>query len=274
MIMRLIGLASIAMVGLGVSGSVLASESGSPSNGKAEKVKTPPSFSKTEVQFLWGNDLQLGSLAPDTSSVVTITVEHFSTWSLGDNFFFLDIANETDGNTNTSLYSEGYPYLSISKITGKKLSFGPILDFGPQIGYNAGNNDLVLLYGAKAYISIPGFEFFNIQTYAYHTVNDPLNRDLNTTFQITTAWSIPIKLSEKIKFTIQGFTDFIGPQGSGVASQFLTQPQLRLDIGRFLKFSDPARVQLGFEYSYWHNKFGVRGVNESAMQAMVVFKLH
>jgi hypothetical protein len=48
----------------------------------------------------------------------------------------------------------------------------------------------------------------------------------------------------------------------------LAQPQLLMDVGDL--FNAQADVFfIGMEYSYWVNKFGIEGVDESAVQGML-----
>lgn len=53
-------------------------------------------------------------------------------------------------------------------------------------------------------------------------------------------------------------------------AQFLTQPQLRLDLGA-LTGGNENRYFVGTEVSYWINKFGTDS-DELAPQVMAVFK--
>ena len=51
----------------------------------------------------------------------------------------------------------------------------------------------------------------------------------------------------------------------------LAQPQLLLDLGNLWGAKD--KLFAGVEYQYWHNKFGVDGVDESLPQVMLLWQL-
>lgn len=63
-------------------------------------------------------------------SASVVTLEHINGWKYGDNFFFVDITNadKSDEERSTSFYGEISPRISLSKVTGKDLSFGIVKD--------------------------------------------------------------------------------------------------------------------------------------------------
>lgn len=265
------------LAGLGIAAALTGMSGGVAfaADAAAAPAAVPSYFSTTEIQVLWGNDFDLRSRFPDETSVVTLTLEHFSTWAYGDNFFFVDIAFDTNGvgsnDSQDTIYGEYYPSLSLSKLSGKSFALGPISDVAAQVGINAdGDGFAALLYGARVDLNVPGFNFINLQGYVYDTVDDPFDRDLDTTYQFTVAWQAPIVLSDRVKLVFQGFADLIGDRGQGVKTQFLTQPQLRLDLGA-LAGGDENKYFVGTEVSYWHNKFGTN-IDEFAPQVIGVFK--
>jgi nucleoside-specific outer membrane channel protein Tsx len=243
-------------------------------------------FSTTEIQFLAGDGYNLGSsdafpAFAGENSAVTATIQHFDAWTYGENFFFFDISRETDGANNAEIYGEFYSFLNLLSIAGAQ-PLGPITGIGPSIGVNIGSstgnsNFLAVLYGAQVNLQVPGFNVLNFQAYVYDNANDPFNRNLDTTYQLTSVWNIPINISDRVKLQFLGFADFIGTQdiagGGQLEQQFLTQPQLRLDLGNLLG-GQPGWVSAGVEYTYWRNKFGVNNVDDSVVQALLVFKLH
>jgi len=265
------------LVGLGmtVGFTVIANGATLAAGTEATSSDAPSYFSDTEVQALWGNSFDLRSNSPEETSTVTITVEHFSTWRYGDNFFlmdaFLDLNGDGNSDAETTIYSEYYPSLSLSKITGEDFSLGPVRDIFGTVGINVdGDGFLAMLYGGKLDLKVPGFNFVNVQGYVYDTVRDPFDRDLDTTYQLTTAWQMPIVFSDRVKLFFQGFIDVIGDRGQGVKTQFLTQPQLRLDIGA-LTGGREGKFFIGTEVGYWKNKFGT-DVDEFVPQVLGVFK--
>lgn len=229
-------------------------------------------YSSTGLDVLYGSDYDLGSNGAGGTDAVTLTFEHFSTWEYGDNYFFFDTVFEANGNENTRIYGEYYPRISMSKVTGEDLSVNVadglgFKDVSASVGINAGNDVRVLTYGPSWNFNIPGFAFFQLDTYAYDDISKP---GLRTTYLITPIWSVPFEV-QGLKFEFKGFADFIGSRGAGTRSQILAQPQLRFDVGDLL-FDAPGRLTAGTEYSYWHNKFGVKGVNESVWQLLAGYK--
>ena len=74
----------------------------------------------------------------------------------------------------------------------------------------------------------------------------------------------------RVDVEFAGFIDFIGSRGAGTVYQVLSQPQLRIDIGK--PFGRKGQLYAGIEYQYWRNKFGDDGVNESHPQLLLVWK--
>lgn len=264
------------LAGIGLMGALAGMASGA-ALAEEDKDAAPGYFmiSDTEIQILWGNNFDLRSGAPDETSVLTLTLEHFSTWKYGDNFFFTDLSFDLDGNGNnnaeTTIYTEFYPSLSFSKITGESISIGPLIDVNATAGINVdADGFLALLPGARLDFKVPGFNFVGLAGYVYETVRDPFDRNLDTTYQATLTWQAPIVISERVKLVFQGFADVIGDRGQGVKTQFLTQPQLRLDVGALLGVQE-NKYYIGTEVSYWANKFGT-DTDEFAPQVIGVFK--
>lgn len=86
---------------------------------------------------------------------------------------------------------------------------------------------------------------------------------------MTPAWKLPFSIGNT-KWSFEGFTDFIGSKGAAHHQLVLSQPQLRLDAGDLLGHSD--HLYVGIEYQYFHNKYGIKGLNESLPQALVLWK--
>ena len=197
------GLAGIAAMGALVgmaAGAALAAE---------DEAAAPSYFSNTELQVLWNDNFKLRSNAPDETSVVFLTLDHFSTWKYGDNYFFVDFGLDLNGNGNyddkTSLYSEYFPSLSLSKITGESISVGPIVDVSATFSVHVdGDGFLAVLPGARLNFAVPGFNFVGLAGYAYETVRDPFGRDLDTTFRTQLVWQAPIVVSERVKLVFRG----------------------------------------------------------------------
>lgn len=214
-------------------------------------------WSTTNVQFLYGEDFELGD-----SIRTTLTVEHANGWKYGDNFFFLDVENpnRNGNNSSTSLYAEFSPRLSIGKISGADLSFGPIKDLLLAGTVEMGNGFHNYLYGLGLSLDLPKFAYFDLNVY----VRNSLSQE-GTTYQVTPCWALPFSLGSS-NLLFEGFADIAGSEGSA-ASNIDFQPRLLVDVGNYA--GAPDNLWAGIEYIYWHNKFGVDGVDEHNPQAMV-----
>ena len=214
-------------------------------------------WQSSNIQYLYGSGYELD---PHTHSV--ITVEHADGWKYGDNFFFLDVINgeqQTDDH-NTSLYSEFSPRLSLGKISGKDLSFGPVKDVLLAGTLEMGQGFHNYLYGLGVDLAIPKFAFFQLNAY----VRDNPSQS-GVTYQFTPCWALPFNAGP-VKMLFEGFADIAGSEGD-LAFNIDTQPRLLVDLGNF--WGAPDSVYAGTEVQIWHNKYGVSGVNEFVPQAMV-----
>lgn len=214
-------------------------------------------WQSTNVQYLYGGGFKLG-----TKDRSTITVEHANAWKYGDTFFFLDVTDpeiDRKGST-TGLYAEFSPRFSIGKITNTKLTAPFIKDVLVATTLEMGEGFHNYLYGIGLSLDLPKFAFADLNVYVR---NDPKQR--GATYQITPCWSLPFSLGSA-KMVFEGFADIAGPEGN-LAFNIDTQPRLLLDVGNF--WGAPDSLYAGTEVIYWHNKFGVKGVEEIAPQVMV-----
>lgn len=231
-------------------------------------------FATTEIQLLYGDGFKLGRDGFSGTERLTATLEHFSTWAYGDNFFFVDYNRDFDGaGSKTDEYGEYWGHLSASKIFGFDFGNSIIRDVNLGFGINAGTDLTILAYGPRVDFNIPGFNVLTLGFYGYNNVDDPFGRSLDTTYQATVVWNAPLIQQGRINLWTQGFVDFIGDQGSGVDDQIVFQPQLRLDLGQALGRT-AGKVEVGVEYAYFDNKFGVTGVEDNVLQALLVFNFH
>ena len=215
------------------------------------------------VQFLYGSDFELGD--PDRT---TTTVEHADGWKYGQNFFFVDIINRSD--IGTEVYAEVYSYLSFNKVTGANFSLGPIKDISLFAGLNISNkpendNFKAYLAGLSFDLSNKYFNYLQLDIAAYKS--DDVSGKYGV--QFTPVWSYPFQIGPA-KFKFRGFADILtGNTNNSGNFSLLTQPQLILDIGDLAGIKTDT-VYVGTEYFYWYNKFGIKGVEESVVQAMAI----
>jgi nucleoside-specific outer membrane channel protein Tsx len=207
-------------------------------------------WSTTSLWLLQGKHFELGARERNL-----LRLEHADAWIYGDNYFFVDFIDSGDGET--SFYGEFAPRLSLGKLRGNPLAFGPVTDVLLAGGINAGEDFRAYLYGLGVDLKLPGFSYFQLNAYVRDDKALP-----GTSWQLTPVWLYPFRIG-RLSFEFQGFIDFIGSEG-GTRSNYVAAPRLWLDLGAL--WGSPGHLQIGFEYLYWKNKFGVDGVNESVFQ--------
>lgn len=232
-------------------------------------------FGTTNIQYLYGTSYAdfnadfSGFEKKDDASVITL--EHFDVWKYGDNFFFVDITNgeredddfATTGRGFGAFYAELSPRLSLGKMLGTKLEFGPILDLliTTTLEIPSEGVEQTYLYGLAADLKLPGFQFFQFNWYARNNQT----AGIDTGQQITLAWGAPFTLG-KIGFSFEGFFDYAWGEDP-LQDNIITAPRFLIDVGSAL--GKPGVFQAGVEYQIWKNKFGIDGMDEDVAQAMV-----
>lgn len=221
---------------------------------------TARAWSAFNVQYLYGSNYEL-----EPEQVDILTLAWANGWAYGDNFAFVDIANFVQGDN--TVYGEWSPRLSLSKITGKDFSAGPIQDVLLSGTVELGEGISNYLIGAAIDLAIPGFNFFQLNGYLRE------NSELSgSTWQTTVVWSADFEIGQT-RWNFSGFIDWAGSEGkSGTPAyskrNFHAQPQLLLDLSHLLNQSE-GRLYAGIEWLYWRNRFGIPGITESVAQAMV-----
>lgn len=220
-------------------------------------------WTASDIQLLYGSDFEFGD-----DERTTVTVEHGHGWQYGTNFFFADIADRND--IGVEIYAEVYAYLSMNKLTEYVWSLGPVKDISLVAGLNISNkpendNFKAYLLGLSFDLSNPLFDYLQLDIAAYKA--DDISGKYG--IQITPVWSLPFEIAA-LKFKFRGFTDFrTGNTNASGNFHILAQPQLLLDVGYLAGWKSDI-IYVGTEYSYWQNKYGVKGVDESVVQAMII----
>ncbi|MCP3962220.1 MAG: nucleoside-binding protein [bacterium] len=230
---------------------------------------------------IWSNTelhIQFGTLDTPTfagggeKDTKIFTFQHASGWKYGDNFFFFDVIDaDGSGFNDLEIYGEWYPYFSLGKMSGKKVGGGKIKDIRVITGlnYSADANVLKYLPGIGLSMDFKGFAFFNIDITAYIDASDGVSSGgapaEDDSFMIDLNWARPFKEG---KFSIEGHIEYIGERtnefGGEVSEWVLAQPQFR--------FYPMENLAIGIEYQYWMNKLGDSETDESAVQALLVWK--
>lgn len=221
-----------------------------PSLAKASDFIT---WHSSNIQLLKGWDHKVGQ-----AERTLITVEHAHSWKYGDFFMFIDATRFDDGGTTA--FGEFSPRFSLSKITGKELSWGIIKDVLISTTYEKGKASIeAYLYGGAIDFNIPGFTFFKSNLY----LRDNPDID-NETWQVTLSWQYPFSIGNT-QWVTEGFADFAGEEGNRYNANEHIVPRLLLDIGDLI-YNKDKQLYAGVEWDYWHNKFGINGVTQSCPQ--------
>ena len=214
------------------------------------------SWSATNVQALHGRGFELGDGERDI-----LTFEHASGWSLGSNFFFFDVTEPFGGDSD--IYGEWYSRLALEQ-AGDHRTRGPaapgrllrrLPERRERLPRLPGRGDAPL-QGAP--VLVPRRRRDGLRR------PERQRRHLHRHAGLGAAVRVG-----GLGCRFRGFVDLIGPEGERSA-QLLTQPQLLVDLGRLWGTKD--KLFAGVEYQYWHNKFGVDGVDESLPQVMLLWQ--
>ncbi len=135
----------------------------------SQAMASPMLWQNNSLTYLYGKDYKVD--AGDIQQ--TITFEHASGWTWGDVFLFVDNKwyNGISGSDGHTYYGEFSPRLSLGKITGTDLSFGPIKDVLISATYERGESqddgtpNQNYLLGPAVDLAIPGFDRFSLNTY-------------------------------------------------------------------------------------------------------------
>ncbi len=220
-------------------------------------------WSSSNLQLLYGNDFELGD-----RSRTTLTVEHAHGWQYGQNFFFVDTVYR--GDIGIEIYAEVYAYLSLSKTTGVKVGLGPVNDVSVMAGINIDNkpehdNFKAYLAGLSFDLGNSRFDYLQLDVAVYK--DDSVSGKYG--WQFTPVWSIPFSIGD-LRLKFRGFTDFrTGNTNRSGNFHVLAQPQMLIDVGDLAGWKRD-KLYIGTEYSYWSRKFGLRGVEESTVQGMII----
>ncbi len=237
----------------------------------AISVHSETLWSDNSISYLKNvNDFKL----LENDNINVITFEHASGHNWGDVFFFVDrITASQDANNgrHEETYGEASARLSLSYLSGNKITMGPISDLYlagtyehdsrnvDGLGYGFNN----YLVGVGASWDVEGFKYLSTNVYLAN------NDDIDNDYQLTVAFGYPISFGDH-DIIIDGYLDW-SSAADDHSADFHFNPQIRLDVGKY--FDKPKFVELGIEYSYWHNKFGLNFIaDESTVSAMV--KVH
>lgn len=214
-------------------------------------------WSDNSISLLKGNNYKF----VPKGHLSTMTIEHASGHSWGGVFLFVDRhVGETENSKEfKETYGEVSPkfYLYESSGVVKSLNAAFTYEFGVNSAGIAQDN---YLYGVGMDLNIPGLSFSSA---TYYYANNESQQDDH---QITLTYGAE---SDGISFS--GYIDYSTGRDDHLA-QFHFNPQLTYNIGQAAGLDN--KVELGLEYSYWHNKFGIDADDNDQSVASLLLKAH
>jgi hypothetical protein len=234
-------------------------------------------FQDNSLEYRYGTQFKEPGVAGGadiTKSIVTYVHVDADKW--GSNFFAVDFLFSSLPDNSVSVPTTGAQEVygvyrrdfSYNKLTGHKGGWGPIADFGIQVGGDANaKNDLAgsekrfLVGGAYIAWAVPK-GFLNTAFEACHEWNQnpfppvgPALVSFNTTFCFESGWSFPFDIhGVTVKFN--GFFNVVAPKGFGRVTEVYTRPELVVDVGSLIGHRKNF-IEAGVAYEYWLNKFGI-----------------
>lgn len=221
-------------------------------------------FGTTNFQVLQGWSFTKDANDPNSTSdevLTTVTINHFSTYAYGDNFFFADLARGKFGGATevgAGVYAEWHPRLFLNKAFG--LPTGSIVkNWGLAGELNQGAGFYAYLGGLGLDLAVPGFQvaglnlFYRYENFAEHT------------WQISPYWEVPFALGPA-KMVFAGFADLTTNKAGDL--DLMAQPQLLVDVGALA--GSPGKFHAGVElYLHAFTDFLGQGQTVVAPQLMV-----
>lgn len=226
-------------------------------------------FATTNVQGLVGggfNDSLTGSDTAD-GTMVTVTLNHFSTWSHGDNFVFVDLARgDFEDQATARVYAEWHPRLSLTRLVGRS---GPVLGIFRDVfvagEVNQGHAFYAYLAGLGVDLELGGAASTGVSLFYRYDVF------VGHTWQLSPFWNVPFALGP-VPLVFGGFLDVSGAEQNRRVD-VLAQPQLLVDV--LAPFGGPAsRVLVGVEWYLHYNEAITPRSLVSAPQAVLQWTWH
>ncbi|MES1964303.1 DUF5020 family protein [Psychrobacter sp. AH5] len=220
-------------------------------------------FSDTSVSLLYGEDYELAK----DGELTTLTLEHASTHTWGGVFFFVDRlqgASDNEKSRAKDIYGELAPKFKVATFDDsfiKQVNFATQYEFGSNSSGFSQDNYMIGV-GADLDVPIPGMKYASASLYHVFNNNSGPNDADDQQITLTYGW-------EKNNFVVDGYIDY-SFNNDDLEDQLHINPQIKYNLQEALGIDN--RIEVGIEYSYWRNKFGLDGVNQSVPSALL--KVH
>ncbi len=210
-----------------------------------------------------------------------LQLSHVSGWAYGTNFFNVDMLMSDKGDPAANgksganeVYVVYRTALSLGKLSGKNLGFGPVRDVSFTAGFDFNAKDTTFASKKRFLVFGPtlnfkaGSGFFDLGLWGCHEQNYNgivgKSVDFKTTYLISAAWGLPFQVGP-VGAEFKGYANYVGAKGKdgfGVDTKPETLANLSLLVDVSPVFGTKKKVYAGVGYEYWNNKFG--GQNSDA----------
>lgn len=234
-------------------------------------------WSDTSVSYRYGSDFSEPGNGSDVRKNI-FGLTHVSGYKYGSNFFNADIlmSDKSDRAANSSsgaqeIYLVYANQLHLSKLTGKKISYGPIVDFAWSNGIDLNSKNTAFAPRVRKFISGPVIKFggslgwadLGLMYYKERNNNGIVGKsvDFDPTFRISAAWGLNFNAGP-VPLKLNGFLNYTGAKGKdgfGTETQAETWGDVFLmaDAGQMMGMGKNTFL-MGVGYEYVHHKFGSR----------------
>ena len=237
-------------------------------------------FKDTSITALYGGGFKM---VPnnETASLTTMTLEHASTHDWGGIFAFVDRhqgdeydLKDASGNvTGSKNYRETFgkvsPKFKVATFNDsfvKQVNLASVYEFSSN-STGFGQDNLWVGVGADLNLPVPGMKYASATLYhAFNNAeagNGAKTKGDDQKITLTAAW-------ERDNLLIDGYVDFaFNNEFDNVKNSIHLNPQIKYNIQPALGIDN--RLEVGVEYDYWKNKFGINDVDQNAVAALVKY---
>ena len=201
-----------------------------------------------------------------------LSFTHVSGYKYGSNFFTSDFLMSDDkdpanggGGGAQEVYAVYRHQLSLSAVSGSKVSFSSVKDIAVTAGIDLNSKNDAFASSVRKFVigptfkfDVPGFLDVSLLLRTEQNRNGIVGKSVtfDSTYGISIAWGIPLK---SINSKFDGFIDYIGPKGKDgfgfeTKAETLARAYVMYDLGSL--GGQPGTFYGGIGYEYWKNKFG------------------
>lgn len=193
-------------------------------------------YSNTNIQLFYTANSKVDPISGSGTSDEKLTsfkFEHFGTFKYGDHYFMLDNyhgiavggagAGSFGGDASNQQFTTWMPRLSLGKLSGQKLQFGPVSDISlaARVEYASYGNFQGYGIGPSFDLVIPGFDFVTVRLLWRNTNYN------SSSLYLHTAWGTAFDLGGR-KAHFDGYFFTTGTDSNG--RDLFAEPEFTIDI--------------------------------------------